>query len=707
MAGPTTPDGLGGLVTPPELPGGAVTLVESTPLHRYNIWHDLGMTDVVPNAAILLYGPLNDFGLVILKGGITAAWWLYTLMDSTAIGQRLGEAMNSLSSSLYMWLLPTALAVGAVAMFVRRSKGEDFVDQLAIMLLGSVLAIGLGTSSPFVVQMIDDGRQGLSAAVSSAAADSLVSTEIPFAWPSAPPQGSAQLRVARTSGDALWRVLGVTPWCITEFGSLPACERYGAGWVKQTTPDQRKEYVDKIVKPAEGNDDEGGTVRYMRGHDPAGRISAALAGFIINLAAAVVVVALPLSALMTWLTALLLLAFGSLWACMLVVPGRIRQWGVGAWDMIGGLTLVSAITTGLLSVSMIVLAAVIAITSVAGWFPTAVLSGAALWATLRAKKLIEALLLSAGTGSSGLGKFAAFLTARSLMRGIGGLLGKSKLPRPAFGKGRGGRNSRGGGQSDSGPGGGPDGPDSGSDAPKTDGGPSRTSMASRVGWSAPTRSGRQDAPARRRRGRSKPTDEPSTPRQPEPAPDTVVLPAEQPASRPAVSVPASAPMVEQTPVGVDASRSKRTETRKERPATRKRGAPPSHDEAPARPITHAPTKTLTKQHQGGDVHVAGPPSSQPSRSYVAMDSPAAPQAPRTLYASRSQPPIRPQQDAGRTLYRSTPAPPLRTPAKTLDARPRRESVRVATAPGRSPREPSSSAGVASRRRRSSTSELEQ
>ena len=61
----------------------------------------------------------------------------------------------------------------------------------------------------------------------------------------------------RKSADATWRGFAVTPWCIAEFGSIDACERYGKGMldVGSQTRMPGTDYINKVIVPAEGGDD--------------------------------------------------------------------------------------------------------------------------------------------------------------------------------------------------------------------------------------------------------------------------------------------------------------------------------------------------------------------------------------------------------------------------------------------------------------------
>src|SRR5699024_9372774 len=67
--------------------------------------------------------------------------------------------------------------------------------------------------------------------VASMSTGATVNGETPIAYANPEDEaleGNASDIAARKNIDAMWRTLVVTPWCLTELGSIEACEQYGA-----------------------------------------------------------------------------------------------------------------------------------------------------------------------------------------------------------------------------------------------------------------------------------------------------------------------------------------------------------------------------------------------------------------------------------------------------------------------------------------------
>ncbi|GMA42406.1 hypothetical protein GCM10025883_45260 [Mobilicoccus caccae] len=236
--------------------------------------------------------------------------------------------------------------------------------------------------------------------------------------------GTHQEQLARRTGDAQWRVFGVTPWCQTQFGSLEACKRYGPDWVKLKTDDERKQYIDKVIKPSEGGDDAP-TVRFVQGHDPSGRIATSLIAVLIGGGLFLVNASLAIGSVLPWTTALILLVFGVLWACLLMVGGWAGRVGSEIFLLIAGLTVLSGIILGIISAAQIINGVVIAATVSEGYLPAAVFGFATLAGALRAKTYLERVLTGGGA-SSGWGRLGAYLALRGLGNTARSLVGSGR-----------------------------------------------------------------------------------------------------------------------------------------------------------------------------------------------------------------------------------------------------------------------------------------
>ncbi len=111
--------------------------------------------------------------------------------------------------------------------------------------------------------------------------------QTPVPWPEPGFTGTPKDTLLRKSADASWRGFVVTPWCIAEFGSIAACERYGKGLLDVgTDAEARSKYIDDVVAPAEGGGDAP-TVKWAKGENPFGRVGvvmiAAIAATLVRL----------------------------------------------------------------------------------------------------------------------------------------------------------------------------------------------------------------------------------------------------------------------------------------------------------------------------------------------------------------------------------------------------------------------------------------
>lgn len=413
----TSPDGLGSLISVPDM-GDKSSLFQSVDTSHYGIYTDLGMADVSQNTARVLYEPLMGLAMALVKFAIAAAWWLNRITTTNGVGEAVGAAITSGNATLAAWLMPTALAAGAVIAYAKEKGGQEFFSDLLNICVAGLLMVALATSGQQIVGWMDQGRQLIGASVTAAGAGSVQSLKQPFEWGGDLTGRTPEETLNVRTGDALWRTYAVTPWCVTQFGSLEACKKYGADWLKLNTDDERKEYVNTTIKEAEGGDDAP-TVRYMQGHDPAQRVVVSLVSTVMAVGVAWTVGGMPVAALMCWTAALLLMTLGVLWAAMLAVPGPLRRIGAGIYTVILGLTVLSALIGGLLTGALIISAATMGLMQPLGYLPMAIMGLAVIAAAKKCRDIIEAAF-TGRTGMASTGGFAmkaaAFMGGRALMR---------------------------------------------------------------------------------------------------------------------------------------------------------------------------------------------------------------------------------------------------------------------------------------------------
>ncbi len=418
---PTTPDGLGNLLNPPPglVPEAGKSLFEYVGMEHYILWSDLGVGDVIEKSAIIIYAPVQLISMLLVRLGIGMSWWLDRLTAQNTIAGSIGGLIESSANLFNVWLLPTALAVGAFIAYAMARRGQSALSQIATVAVIGVFAVGLGSSGTKIVSGLDQGRSLLSNSVGQATGDAMITADAPLRWPTDFNQGTPQQQLARKSGDTIWRTFAVTMWCESQFGSMKACEQYGPEWLKLDSDEKRKNYTDDVVSVAEGGGDAA-TVRHMQGHQPAMRITIAIFSFILGAAAGLIIAGLSMVALMSWIIALLLLALAAFFACLMVIPGRPRRWGLDYFNTIIAATIGSALIGGLLWGTLAATGAIAAVIAPLGFLPMAALALAVLLAGWKSKSLLEGVLYSGtsmrGQGDTGM-RLGAFLGARGAIKG--------------------------------------------------------------------------------------------------------------------------------------------------------------------------------------------------------------------------------------------------------------------------------------------------
>lgn len=415
MAGKTSPDGMGGLFTIPNLrQGQAPLLFEAYSPQRYTLYQDFGWNDIVDKVAYPIYEALMELSYAIVKLAIGLTWWLHDMTTMDTGSDAIAKGIQSTAASMQDWMLPTALAVGALIAYVRARQGTaDVLGQVLTVALAAIAVIGLSQSATSVVGALDRGRVVMAETVNSLGANSISQQNEPFKF-SKDPHLTANTPnvVRRKSGDVVWREFYVTTWCQANFGSQEACKAYGDGWLAAGNFDARKHYLEDTIQPAEGGDDAD-TVKYIKGSDPGSRLGISIFGLVIAIGGAAVIGGLAFFALLPWLLALVLLYLVVFFLCLMVIPGRPRQIGADYVQSILGLTLFSALCGGLLSAMLLLMIQASKLTGQKGWLAGMLMMIAALGATWEARKLMNRMLTgSAGSG----GGFGAMLGGLAMAR---------------------------------------------------------------------------------------------------------------------------------------------------------------------------------------------------------------------------------------------------------------------------------------------------
>ncbi|MFD7978766.1 hypothetical protein [Streptomyces sp. NPDC059071] len=468
------PVGIGDLLPSPKttVPDGQGTLYEEysnpnlwTLDSDYSRWAVLDpMAESIADICMALIAVIGTAVIVVIQ-------WIFQLTSVPELQSALANTVGGAARGLSTTLLPAALAVGALVAFAkhRDGGGGGGLGQIAWVFVAGVVSISLLTTPQVWVDGVDTTRQvGASVALNATAGGITEGNQQhPFALGHQTTYtGSGRDDMLRKSSDAVWRSYVATPWCLAEFGSLEACQKFGKDLLDQgTSTEKRKEWLqDNVTDEAVGRD----SVTWRQGKNPMGRIAVTVPALIVLIIFAVLVLGLAFASLASLIGSLLLLVAGVVFACLWVIPGRPRQWGLRWFDQLLGLTLQSFVATMTLGGVLIVQVVTTKMFGVYQWAPSAGLSIAAALMAFKFRKIMEAIVGVSGAAASPfgavLGMMAARTATRALRGGKGGgqhnkpvcTLGGGKSGGPACGSNGPGGGGGGGGDdgSGTGPGGG-------------------------------------------------------------------------------------------------------------------------------------------------------------------------------------------------------------------------------------------------------------
>jgi hypothetical protein len=369
--------------------------------------------------------------VAITRGAISVGWWLFSFTDIKPLTDATAATIGATSTQMVGWLLPSALAFGAVAAYTQRKASGSALGQLVWVFVAGVLSISFALAPATWLRGVDGARQLGADAVMTASSQAMGPTmQSPLAWPEPSFTGTARDTLLRKSADSSWRGFAVTPWCIAEFGSIAACQRYGKGMLDAGTDnDARKNYIDNVISPAEGGGDSP-TVKWTKGENPFGRIGVLTLAAIAATLFAFLNIALAFTALMAFVGCLLLLVVGVFFACLWIIPGRPRQWGLNWFEALLGLVLQSFLAMLVFGTALTLVTAVFSLTGSLGWLPVSGLAIAVLIAGFRLRRLLDNLttMMRPGAGSIMLGGLARRGAMGAVRRIMGALGSRSAAP---------------------------------------------------------------------------------------------------------------------------------------------------------------------------------------------------------------------------------------------------------------------------------------
>jgi hypothetical protein len=433
--GPTNPTGFADLLPTPDLTHGDTrTLFEQYSPMNYGLDFDTGLTDTF-NMIFNGYAYIvMMYILAITRAAISVGWWLFSFTEVKPLTDATSATIGATGTQLVGWLLPSALAFGAVAAYAQRRATGSALGQLVWVLVAGVLSISFAIAPATWLRGVDGARQIGASAVMTASSDALGPTiQSPIPWPEPGFTGTPRDTLLRKSADASWRGFAVTPWCIAEFGSISACERYGKGMLDVgVSADARKDYVNKVIVPAEGGDDAP-TVKWVKGDNPFGRTAVVMLAAIAATLFGFLNIGLAFTALMAFIGALLLLVVGVFFACLWIIPGRPRQWGLNWFEALVGLVLQSFLAMLVFGTALTLVTAVFTLTGPLGWLPVTGLAIVVLIVGFRLRRLLDSLttMMRPGAGSIMLGGLARRGAMSAVRRVMGALGSRGAAPAPA------------------------------------------------------------------------------------------------------------------------------------------------------------------------------------------------------------------------------------------------------------------------------------
>lgn len=431
---PTTPTGFADLLPTPDLTHGDTrTLFEQYSPMAFNLDFEGSLRDPLRPIFNSFANLLMMFVVAATRAGISVGWWLFSFTDIRPLMNATSGAIGGVGEQLTAWLLPTALAFGAIAAYVhRRSTGTSF-GQLVWVFAAGLLAISLAFGATTWLKGIDGARQVGAQTVMGASEQVLGQTlKTPIEMPEPAFPGNSRDTMLRKSGDSAWRGFAATPWCIAEFGSIDACKRYGKGLLDVgVDSDKRMDYINNVVAKGEGSGDAP-TVKWAKGENAFGRVGVLLVAGVAAAIYAYLIIGLAVTALMAFVGCLVLLVVGVIFACLFIVPGRSRQWGMNWLESLLGLILQSVAAMLVFGIALSMLTAVFTMSSTLGWLPVTCLALVVLVAAYRLRRLLESVTSSMrpGLGSMVMGSYARRGAVQAVRRVVTALRSRGSAPTP-------------------------------------------------------------------------------------------------------------------------------------------------------------------------------------------------------------------------------------------------------------------------------------
>ena len=297
------------------------------------------------------------WALVVLlaQSALYLGQWILSMVNLPGVNDWLSTGLGTSASGIMSWLAPTAIVIGALVAFIQHKGGEG-LDQVLWVMVSAMLGMSLALSPAMWINGTQNLRTiGTDAVLTLASPAAGPDQQKPFAWP-ATDYAAATTRDAmiRKSNDAVFRGLVVYPWCIAEFGSLAACEKYGASMIKAGTDGNERKKVISEVSRAEGGDDKPAT-RWLKGYNWPERLAMVIASLIVVLIFCGVLLVLAFAAIGALIRTVLHLLLGAFFTLTWCIPGKPRQIGMRWLESLIGTVLQGIIAVGVFGATLTLL----------------------------------------------------------------------------------------------------------------------------------------------------------------------------------------------------------------------------------------------------------------------------------------------------------------------------------------------------------------
>ncbi|WKU45689.1 hypothetical protein Q3V23_17425 [Streptomyces sp. VNUA116] len=415
------PAGIGSLLPAPHTSySGPGTLYEQygDPM-LYNLDVQLGWDEFGDWALQFVAQIFMGLTVVLALAAIVVVQWTFKFTSIDKLEDSMATAISGAAGTVSTTLLPSAMAVGALIAYANHRRNGTSISQLGWVAAAGILSISLLTTPKVWIDGLDSIRTiGSNTAMKAASAGMGNESKEPIDIGGTPTYGkNDQDNMLRKSGDAIWRSYVVTPWCVAEFGNLNTCKKYGQGLLDQgSDTGKREDWLKDNVSSSSVGDE---AVKYRQGHVGHARVMVTMASAVCVALFAVLAVALAFASLASLIGALMLLLAGVVFACLWVIPGRPRQWGVRWFDTLLGFALQSFVSTMVLGCVLVLNTASVSMVGSYGWFASAGISITSAIVAFKFRGIMESIVGVTGATNS---SFNA--GAMKLAQGAGSLMAR-------------------------------------------------------------------------------------------------------------------------------------------------------------------------------------------------------------------------------------------------------------------------------------------